>query len=497
MEDQPTYEDGIKHNLKDGDPRWLGPALFTPDRLLFLDGTIQSLYSSEDTYHEALVHPVMFSHPNPKNVLVLGGGEGATLREVLKHSTLEQATMIEIDEEMIEIARQYLPKMSDCSDLVGRADNCFDDEKANIVNENGLLWFADRYGPNPKMQAPKAPFDVLIVDALDPEDDDPLSRDLYADNTFVSAMLNSMSDDGVLIVQIGTAPELRDPKPDIGMYQIREKLFQIFEGHSDVASMHVYEEAKSGFLEPHSFLVVCKHVSCRSNWFARSDEVDYAIHDRIVKTKSGKPGLRFYDGTVQHIYQVPPKAWETVYCRREPAPFECDYVSLDFSKQVHEFSFDDERSSFNAVLERDDQGQVIGSSVVAKVDIPQGSYIMPDHLARSMSLYEESIVGIEKNANSIGSSVYQDFAKFIESNSHEAYTEGTEVRFLEVGASVLIRAVNNEEEANVGRWVPPYPTGKRPSYSPVYDRHRMSFDLFMVATKDIPAGTELTRFDNM
>jgi spermidine synthase len=61
-----------------GDPRLNDPAFVTPDRLLFLDGTIQSMTSAERVYHEAMVHPAMFAHPNPKRVAILGGGEGVS-----------------------------------------------------------------------------------------------------------------------------------------------------------------------------------------------------------------------------------------------------------------------------------------------------------------------------------------------------------------------------------------------------------------------------------
>jgi hypothetical protein len=59
------------------------------------------------------------------------------------------------------------------------------------------------------------------------------------------------------------------------------------------------------------------------------------------------------------------------------------------------------------------------------------------------------------------------------------------------------RTVETEEEANIGRWIPPHPQGRRPKFSPVYERHRLSFDVFAVATKDIPKGTELLKYKNM
>ena len=74
------------------------PEFFAPDRVLFLDGVIQSTLIGDAPYHESIVHPAMITHPNPKRVAIIGGGEGATLREVLKHKTVEEAAMIEIDE---------------------------------------------------------------------------------------------------------------------------------------------------------------------------------------------------------------------------------------------------------------------------------------------------------------------------------------------------------------------------------------------------------------
>lgn len=404
--------------------------------------------------------------------------------------------MIEIDAEMIEIAREYLPKMSNCSDFEGRADNCFDDERTEVVNANGIQWFVERFGPEPIEKQEK--FSVIIIDALDPEDDVPFSHGLYADTTFVDSLVNSLTEDGVMVIQVGTVPELSDPKPEEGMYAIREQLFRMLENHKDVAAMHVYEEGRSGFFEPHGFLVVCRDISCNKRWFAQADAIEYEIYDRIVGSKSGQDVLKFYDGIVQYAYQAPTMAWETVYCRREPAPFECAYRSLAMDAEVHEFYLDDdEKSSFRVEVEKDEDGKMAGSKVFAKVDIPKGSYIMPEHLSNSLMLLEESLDATKQNLELGGAAVLEKFVEFVHKNGHVATMKGIERRFVEIGGTTLIRDVNSKEQANVGPWVPTHPTGSRPSYSPVYDRHRFSFDVFMVATKDITAGTELTRLENM
>lgn len=74
-----------------------------------MGGTLQSRRLGDAAYHEALVHPGLFSHPNPKRVAIIGGGEGATLREILKHDTVEKVVMIDIDSMIVEISKEFLP----------------------------------------------------------------------------------------------------------------------------------------------------------------------------------------------------------------------------------------------------------------------------------------------------------------------------------------------------------------------------------------------------
>ncbi len=88
-----------------------------------------------------LVHLAMFAHLNPKLVAIIEVGEGAVLREGLKHKTVEKVKMVEINKMMIQIAREYLPFFNDCSYFVGVAPNCFDDERANIITRDvKKLW---------------------------------------------------------------------------------------------------------------------------------------------------------------------------------------------------------------------------------------------------------------------------------------------------------------------------------------------------------------------
>ncbi len=182
----------------DGSYESLYPEMYRPDKILFLDGVIQSSLRGEAAYHEALVHPAMIAHPNPGRVMIIGGGEGATLREVLKHNTVNEVTMVDIDGRLIELCREYMPEWSDCSDLNGSdADSCFDDSRAIIEFKDAFGWFIHSYGGE-EMREEK--FDVIIMDALDPDDFIAIVGNLYNDNHFVESLFNSLSDNGVVSV---------------------------------------------------------------------------------------------------------------------------------------------------------------------------------------------------------------------------------------------------------------------------------------------------------
>eukprot|EP00538_Stauroneis_constricta_P006247 CAMPEP_0119560418 /NCGR_PEP_ID=MMETSP1352-20130426/14827_1 /TAXON_ID=265584 /ORGANISM="Stauroneis constricta, Strain CCMP1120" /LENGTH=757 /DNA_ID=CAMNT_0007608391 /DNA_START=91 /DNA_END=2364 /DNA_ORIENTATION=+ len=497
VEESPSYEDAIKHNLQPGDPRWTTAELVTPDRMLFLDGVLQSDTDSFREYHEAMVQPAMFAHANPQHVAIVGGGEGASLREVLKHKTVQSATLIEIDEEFIDIVKTAIPAMSNCSDFEGRASVCFDDDVVTVVKEDAKQWFVDRYGANPTKEAPADKFDVVVMDAIEPEVARAISKNLYDDSSVLASIMKSLSDDGILAIQIGRAPAINDPRPDIGINAPREMLFKKLESLPEVEAMFVYEDAHAGFIEPRAFMVVCKNSSCRSRWYASSDVIDYEIYDRILRTKSNDRALVYFDGVTQLGYQVAPKAWETVYCRREPTPFECAYRHLPMDKKLFEYNIanEDEGDFKLSAKWSDDNEEIIETYVHANVDIPAGSFIMPSHLASSLVLSDETLKGLRGNLEYGGVTVIEDFVEYIDEFGHKSKAEGSGQNIVEIGASYLIRSVSGEAsgEANIGRWIPAHPDGKRPKYSPVYERHRLSFDVFMVATKDIPKGAEIVR----
>ena len=149
------------------------PELFQPDRLVFLDEVLQSSRVGNAAYHEALVQPAMFLHPNPRKVAIIGGGEGATLREVLKHNTVEKVKMMDIDEVMVNVSRNFLPDWNSCidfdvhSDGTSGAEWCGDDERADVDCVDAFEWFDNNF-PDEGEENEEAfeKFDLLIMDAL-------------------------------------------------------------------------------------------------------------------------------------------------------------------------------------------------------------------------------------------------------------------------------------------------------------------------------------------
>jgi len=404
--------------------------------------------------------------------------------------------MVEIDEELVQIVKEHMPYLSDCTNLVGRANDCFADPISRLIIQDGKEYFQQQNDQGISNQ-----FDVVIMDALEPELESPIAQGLYEMKT-LDNIFQSLTDEGILIIQIGRAPTLLDPRPDIGYNAPREQLFQKMESLPDVQAMFVYEDAHSGFNEPRAFMVVCKSSSCRARFYATADEMDYLIYDRIVRTNSKARALSYFDGVTHLGYQVAPKAWETIYCRREPTPFECSYRFLDFKAPLMEYNMDDEsKGAFLVTADyaagEEDSKSTPQTHVWANVDIPKGAYIMAEHLASSLQLSYQSIENLQQNMQYGGVTVIGDFVDFVKEYGHDSQSKGSARRLVEIGASYFIQAVDSESDANVGRWIPPHPQGIRPKYSPVYERHRLSFDVFMVATKDIPKGTELKRYSLM
>ncbi len=151
-------------------------------RALVLDGKWQSSTADEFLYHEPLVQPAMVQHGGPRRVLVLGGGEGATLREVLRWKTVQQVVMIDIDEQVVDACRQHLAPMH---------QGAFDDPRTELIIGDALAY----------LDAADTLFDVVISDLSDPIEEGP-SFKLFTKEYF-QKVHRVLADGGAFVVQAG------------------------------------------------------------------------------------------------------------------------------------------------------------------------------------------------------------------------------------------------------------------------------------------------------
>jgi len=136
------------------------PQVFEPDRIVFANGVLQSRRSSVATYYEMLVHPAMFAHDGPKRVAILGIADGALVREILRHKSVEQVVLWEYNEALMNLTAEHFPEYNDCSFLTGSIQTCLDDPRVIKYKSNPMVWFAD------EDEETNSKFDVIILDDL-------------------------------------------------------------------------------------------------------------------------------------------------------------------------------------------------------------------------------------------------------------------------------------------------------------------------------------------
>ncbi|NES05616.1 MAG: spermidine synthase [Okeania sp. SIO2F4] len=152
-------------------------------KALILDGKWQSCTEDEFLYHESLVHPPMIFHGFPRKVLIFGGAEGATIREVLRWKTVEKVVMVDIDGEVVEACKKYLPEMH---------QNAFEDPRVELIIDDAQNF----------LESSSATWDVIISDLTDPIEEGP-SFPLFTQEYF-QKIRQVLSADGFFIIQGGS-----------------------------------------------------------------------------------------------------------------------------------------------------------------------------------------------------------------------------------------------------------------------------------------------------
>jgi spermidine synthase len=151
-------------------------------KMLTLDNMVMCTEKDEMHYHEMISHPAILAHKNVKNVLVIGGGDGGTVREILKHKSVEKVTMVEIDGLVVEACKEFLPSIS-CE---------LDNPKLDLKIADGIAFVAN---------AAPGTYDLVIVDGSDPVGP---AEGLFTEK-FYQDCYNSLNENGILVAQ-GESP---------------------------------------------------------------------------------------------------------------------------------------------------------------------------------------------------------------------------------------------------------------------------------------------------
>lgn len=244
-------------------------------KILVLDNKSQSAESDEFIYHESLVHPVMMMHPNPKTVFIGGGGEGATMREILKHKSVEKVVMVDIDKVVCDISREHLSEWS---------DGAFEDPRVEIHYTCAKKWL-ENCGRK---------FDVIIMDIADPIEAGPGIM-LYTQEFYRGAS-SFMNEGAMLVTQSGP-----------GGHKTFEECFTV-----------IHNTLKGSFNNVMPYLADIPSFGCRwafniafnTSDIARSkmDEtnIDAMIKTRLDCSKNIHKELRYYDGqTHLRMFHLP------------------------------------------------------------------------------------------------------------------------------------------------------------------------------------------------
>ncbi|WLD93209.1 polyamine aminopropyltransferase [Alkalihalobacillus sp. AL-G] len=145
--------------------------------MLVLDGMVMTTEKDEFVYHEMVAHVPLFTHPEPKHVLVVGGGDGGVIREVLKHPSVEKAVLVEIDGKVIEYSKKYLPGIA--GDL--------DDPRVEVKVDDGFMHIAKSENA----------YDVIMVDSTEPVG--PAVK--LFEKGFYEGISKALKEEGILVAQ--------------------------------------------------------------------------------------------------------------------------------------------------------------------------------------------------------------------------------------------------------------------------------------------------------
>ena len=233
-------------------------------RCLFLDGKIQSAQIDEFIYHEALVHPALFLHPKPERVFVGGGGEGAILREILKHPTIRKVIMVDIDKEVVELSRKYLFQWH---------RGKFGDPRVKIYYQDAREF----------LKKEKKTFDCIFMDICDPDESRGPSALLFK-KKFFALLKEKLSDNGIAVIQSGST--------NLNMLKYFSRVFQTLK--AVFPSVVPYQAYVPSFVGPWGFNLASKV------------DISSSLSQDCIRKRPLRGKLKFYSQEVHNSIFVLP-----------------------------------------------------------------------------------------------------------------------------------------------------------------------------------------------
>ena len=233
-------------------------------RCLILDGKTQSTEADEHVYHDSLVHPALLLHPRPESVFIGGGGEGATLREVLCHNSVQRVVMLDLDSEVVELCRRFLPR---------HHRGAFDDPRLELRHEDARQY----------LTTCQETFDVIVLDLVDPIEGGP-SYLLYTQE-FYNIARAKLKTGGILVTQAGPAGLLNYTECFTAVARTLSKVFP---------SVRPYTVYVPAFTTPWGFVLALSGEPQQAQREAL-DGLDPQAMDSLVSQRLSR-GLRYYDG---------------------------------------------------------------------------------------------------------------------------------------------------------------------------------------------------------
>ena len=479
-----------------------------PDHYLYLDGTVQSSTYDEVLYHNTLVHPALLTGGPDRGIeraLIIGGGEGGTLREVLKYKSLKEVVMVDLDAQVIESSRKHL-KYNNCTGF-GTSD-CFEDPRLTLYTEDAFAWMETRFGKGVKEVKDGSKFDAIILDLIDVEElpeGAPFAEYLYSDE-FFQCYHRALVDQGVMSIQLGVSvydPGDDDIANDVELLKLSALKFETLDSIATYFDMHLFTKLIPTFgtsYEPWTFVVAWKYdkeddvenasdededeeeyydvttyMKGKENFYAAPPTINRLIVERIIRLPNGNYDILFDGQDMPAIQYDHIDGYLRYFCYKHESM--CERISVTPEKLALDA---------NMVLEIKETKEA-GLATVFSKDVPAGTLLGWRSSESGIIMPQSHKKGLDdfvKETNSKGfrhlNEDYLDFFGYdIDPTSYACDL---------LSPSIFTNHACNSSDANVG---PPPEFEVEDAFNPLSQVMKREYTFLITVLKDVKAGDEM------